>query len=79
MCFCNPEPIAAACFLAKDVVKSALDAFTTAIIHLTTLNHSLKVTLGFVSLTISRKTLTYAYSNSTIANCNNVNYQYKMR
>lgn len=74
MCFCNPEPIAAACFLARDVVKSALDAFTAAIIHLTTLNHSLNVNLGFLNITIKSKTLTYAYSSQTIANCNNVNY-----
>jgi hypothetical protein len=59
MCFCNPEPIAAASFLARDVVKSAIDAFTTAIVHLTTANHNLNIDLGFLKLIVNRKTLTY--------------------
>ena len=43
MIFCNPEPISSSCQLARDVVRSALDAFTAAIIDLTTLNYNLNV------------------------------------
>ena len=63
MVFCNPEPIAAACFVARDVVKSAIDAFTSAIIDLTTLNHNLQIMLGFVKLVVNQKTLKYFYKN----------------
>lgn len=61
MIFCNPEPIAASCFLARDVVKSAIEAFSAAIIDLTTLNHSLNVLLGFVRLVVTQKALRYAF------------------
>ena len=66
MIFCNPEPIAASCFLAKDVVKSAVDAFCAAIIDLTTLNYDLNVNLGFVKLSIIKKTLKYAFNQNSI-------------
>lgn len=74
MCFCNPEPIAAACFLARDVVKSAIDAFTTAIVHLTTANHSLRIDLGFLKIQVTRKALTYQYSPATVEAVNAVHY-----
>jgi len=35
MMFCNPGPIAAACYLGKDVVTSAHEAFVKAIEGLT--------------------------------------------
>jgi len=37
MTFCNPGPIAASCYLGKDVVASSHAAFIQAIIDLTTL------------------------------------------
>lgn len=78
MCFCNPEPIAAACFLARDVVKSAIDAFSTAIVHLTTANHSLNINLGFLKLQVNRKALSYQYSPATVQAVNEVHYQFKV-
>jgi len=47
MMFCNPMPVAAACFLGKDVVKSAMEAFVKAIIDLTNLNYDLNLDFGF--------------------------------
>jgi len=39
MIFCNPTPIAAASFLGREVVASALQAFTTAVCDLTQLGY----------------------------------------
>ena len=61
MIFWNPEPIASSCYLAREVVKNAIDAFTRAIVDLTSLNHDMKVDLGFVKLTIVKKTLKYQF------------------
>jgi len=41
MMFCNAGPIAASCFLAKDVVTSAHAAFIHAIADLTSLGYDL--------------------------------------
>jgi hypothetical protein len=35
MCFCNPVPIAKACYLGKDVVEDTLAAFVEAVKFLT--------------------------------------------
>lgn len=37
MVFCNPNPIAAASYLGKEVVTSALQAFSEAVVNLTQL------------------------------------------
>ena len=61
MIFCNPDPISASCYLSKNTVKSAIDAFTSAIIDLTTQNNNLNVDLGFIKLNINKKNLSYKY------------------
>jgi len=61
MVFCNPEPIASSCFLVREVVKNTIDAFTRAIVDLTSLNHDMRVDLGFVKLTVIKKTLKYQF------------------
>ena len=38
MIFCNSGPIAAACYLANDVVTKAIDAFICAIVDLVALS-----------------------------------------
>lgn len=78
MVFCNPEPIAAACFLARDVVKSAIEAFSAAIIDLTTLNYNLTILLGFVKLVVKSKTLKYFFKNESIQVVNHKTFEGKV-
>lgn len=54
MIFCNPGPIAASCYLAKEVVSAAIQAFIAAIWDLTqlgndpkTLNKMFRIWLGY--------------------------------
>lgn len=52
MIFCNPGPVAAACFLGKDLVSSALEAFFKATIDLTELGRDLVLDFKFCKITI---------------------------
>jgi len=61
MIFCNPTPIAAACYLGKETVVSALAAFTTAVIDLTRLGYDLSLDFDFCKINIIDKNLKYSY------------------
>jgi hypothetical protein len=41
MTFCNPAPIAQACYLSRDVVNAAHEAFAKAVSDLADLTYSL--------------------------------------
>eukprot|EP01017_Pseudomicrothorax_dubius_P008568 TRINITY_DN1282_c0_g1_i13.p1 TRINITY_DN1282_c0_g1~~TRINITY_DN1282_c0_g1_i13.p1 ORF type:complete len:154 (-),score=27.58 TRINITY_DN1282_c0_g1_i13:103-564(-) len=79
MIFANPGPIGAACFMAKEVVTSALSAFYQAIIDLTTLGHSINMDFGFCSITIVKKDLRYVYRPGFASDLNVPTFETKLR
>lgn len=79
MMFCNPGPIAASCYLSKDVVQSTHQAFIQAVCDLTRLGYNLSIGLGFIKFTVNNKDLKYSYSREFVNTLNNNNFEYKMR
>jgi nucleoid DNA-binding protein len=79
MIFCNAGPIGQACFLSKEVVTSAHEAFFRAIVDLAQLNHSLNLAFGFCSITITRKDLKYTYKAGIVDQLNVAPFENKMR
>jgi len=75
MMFCNPGPIAAACYLGKDVVQSAIDAIVKAIIDLTDLNHNMNIDFGFCKISINNKDLKYTFKKDIIEFLNEKDYE----
>jgi len=79
MTFCNPGPIAASCFLGKDVVASSHAAFVQALIDLTTLGYDITIDWTFFNLTVRNKDMKYRYQNGFGSALNETSFEYKMR
>lgn len=79
MIFCNAGPIGTACFLSKETVASAHDAFFKSIIDLTQLGHALNLDFGFCRVTISQRNLQYQYKPSFAGSLNIVPYEAKLK
>ncbi|EGR30965.1 hypothetical protein IMG5_120280, partial [Ichthyophthirius multifiliis] len=79
MTFCNAGPIAASCFLGKDVVQSAHYAFISAVQDLTTLGYSLVIDLQFVKIMVQQYNLKYQYRQDIIEQLNRKQYELKLR
>ncbi|EGR30907.1 hypothetical protein IMG5_121540 [Ichthyophthirius multifiliis] len=78
MTFCNAGPIAASCFLGKDVVESAHYAFICAVQDLTTLGYSLNIDFQFIKLTVNNKNLQYQYNQEFLNTLNSKNFEIKV-
>jgi hypothetical protein len=65
MIFCNAGPIAAACYLGKDVVQDAIDAFIQGIVDLIALSDfifldkDLIVDFHFCKISMVHKSISY--------------------
>ena len=79
MIYCNPVPIAAACYLTKDVVSDSIAAFVKAINDLTTLGHSLRVNLDFVTITVRNKSLSHSFTPSFESQLNASDFEHRVR
>mmetsp|Transcript_33508 Transcript_33508/g.39014 ORF Transcript_33508/g.39014 Transcript_33508/m.39014 type:complete len:300 (+) Transcript_33508:36-935(+) len=79
MIFCNSVPIANACYLAKEVVSSAIDAFVTAVNDLTRLGYDLRINFGFCCLSINDRNLTVKYNETFSSSLNKSNFETKLR
>jgi len=77
--FCNAGPIAASCYLGKDIVSSAHAAVIQAIGDLTTLGYDLNIDFGFVKLVVRNKDLTYKFQTDFSGVLNSKSYELKMR
>ena len=62
MTYCNPLPIAAACYLHKNVISDTLDAIFAGIYDLITMGKNLQLKLGFVNIYFFDKNLTYTFA-----------------
>jgi nucleoid DNA-binding protein len=79
MIFCNAGPISAGCYLAKEVVASAHEAFIKAVGDLTKLGQSLNIDFGFCKVRICDKDLSYSYKADFVNNLNHTSFENKMR
>lgn len=79
MIFCNAAPIAAASYLGKEVVSSAIQAFVTAVIDLTRLGYDMNIDLGFCKVRISGKNLSYAYRSDFVGQLNHTSFEKKIK
>jgi hypothetical protein len=62
MTYCNPVPIAAACFLDKNVVIDGINAIFSAIYDLINIGKNIVLKLGFCNIYFTDKNLTYYFS-----------------
>jgi len=79
MIFCNAGPIAAASYLGKEVVTSAIQAFIEAVANLTQLGHSIDIDFGFCRVKITNRNLTYAYLKSFGQGLNQTSFESKLK
>jgi len=79
MIFCNPGPIAAGCYLAKEVVQSAIQAFVAGVWDLTQLGHDLVIDFGFCTLKIIDKNLSYTFKSDFVTNVNDTKFEHKIK
>lgn len=79
MIFCNPGPIAAASYLGKEVVTSAINAFIEAVANLTQLGHSLDINFGFCRVKIVNRNLTYSYVKNFNHELNQTSFESKLK
>jgi nucleoid DNA-binding protein len=79
MIFCNPGPIAAGSYLAKEVVSSAIQAFIAAVWDLTQLGHDLAIDFGFCTVKVNDKNLSYTYKQDFVSNVNDTKFEHKIK
>lgn len=80
MIFCNPTPIAQACFLGSDVVTAAHDAFAKAICDLTDLGHNVEIKFpNFITIRIQNRDLSYKFNEEFSNRINEKSYEDKMK
>jgi len=77
--FCNPVPIAAACFLGKDVVESTLNAIFSAVIDLTSYGYNLDLRFGFATIRIASKDMRVSFKSGFCGIVNTIDFGTKMR
>jgi hypothetical protein len=78
MIFCNPVPVAASCYLAKEVVASAIQAFVQAVCDLTQLGYYIVIDFSFVTLKIIEKTLAYTFKHDFTRTVNDTSFEHKV-
>jgi len=79
MIFCNPGPIAAGSYLAKEVVSSAIQAFIAAVWDLTQLGHDLAIDFGFCTVKVNDKNLSYTFKQDFVNTVNDTRFEHKIK
>lgn len=80
MTFCNPAPIAQACYLSKETVSAAHDAFAKALCDLVDLGHSFELKFpNLISIKVVNRDLTYRYNDEFVKRLNQTKYEEKMK
>lgn len=62
MTYCNPVPIAAACYLHKNVIADALDSIFTAVYDLVNMGKNVTLKFSFINIYFFDKNLTYTFA-----------------
>lgn len=79
MIYCNPVPVAHACYLDKDVTESALNAFAKGVIDLVALGKNMEIKIGVITIKINNRNLTYSYDSGFANNLNTTEYEKQMK
>lgn len=79
MVFCNPAPIAAASYLGKEAVASAIQAFVEAVGNLAQLGYNLDIDFGFCRVKVNNKSLTYAFKQDFVSSLNLTSFESKIK
>jgi len=79
MAFCNPAPIAAASYLGKEAVASAIQAFVEAVGNLAQLGYNLDIDFGFCRIKIVNKSLTYNFKQDFVQSLNLTAFESKIK
>ncbi|CAG9321571.1 unnamed protein product [Blepharisma stoltei] len=79
MIFCNPVPIAQACYIDKNVVVDTHRAIFSAIKELATAGRSITIPFNFAVIIISNLTLETRFNQNFAQNTNSKYYEAKMR
>lgn len=79
MVYCNPVPIAAACYLSKEVVSDSINAFVKAVNDLTKLGHNMRINMGFVRINITNKSLSHAFQPTFETQLNSSGFEHRVR
>lgn len=79
MIFCNPGPIAAACYLGKEVVSSAIQAFIEAASNLTQLGYTLEIDFGFCKVKVTNRNLSYNFKQDFGHTLNQTSFESKIK
>jgi len=79
MIFCNPTPIAAASYLGKETVSSAIQAFVQAVTDLTRLGYSLVLDFDFCKIKIVDKDFSYSYASDLVGDINQAKFETKIK
>jgi hypothetical protein len=79
MVFCNPVPIAQACYLDKELVRDAHRAIFKAVYDLTKLGRALVLQFGFAVVIISNRDLKVKFDPRFEASINDKSYETRMR
>jgi hypothetical protein len=62
MTYCNPIPIAAACYMHKNVILDGLNAIFSAVYDLVDMGKNINLKTGFCNIYFMDKNLTYSFS-----------------
>lgn len=62
MTYCNPIPIAASCYLPKNVINDTLNAIFNSILDLINIGKNVSVKTGFCNINFYDKNLTYTFN-----------------
>ena len=62
MTYCNPIPIAAACYLPKNVINDSLNAIFNAVLDLINIGKNVIVKTGFCNISFFDKNLSYTFN-----------------
>jgi hypothetical protein len=79
MIFCNPTPIALACYLSRELVEDIIRNFIHAVIDLAELGHSLAIGLGVCTVLIENRNLKYRFQEAFVKNLNQTAFEKEMR
>jgi hypothetical protein len=72
MTYCNPIPIAAACYLPKNVIVDSLNVIFTAILDLINIGKNVIVKTGFCNISFFDKNLSYSFNPDLSQIVNNI-------
>jgi hypothetical protein len=80
MTFCNPAPIAQACYLSREVVSSAHEAFAKAVCDLADLGHSFEIKFpNFLTMKVQNRDMSYKFNDDFVKCLNETQYEEKMK